>query len=77
MPAQLRGRVLGAITSGAWAAIPAGILLGGILVDAVGISATLFGIGICYVAVTVFGFFNPAFRELDRRPEGAREDPES
>jgi MFS family permease len=70
VPAQLRGRVLGAITSGAWAAIPAGILLGGILVDAVGVSATLLGIGICYVGVSVFGFFNPAFRDMDRRPDG-------
>jgi MFS-type transporter involved in bile tolerance (Atg22 family) len=59
--------VLGAVTSGAWAAIPAGILLGGILVDAFGVSATLVGIGICYVAVCVYGFFNPAFREMDRR----------
>jgi MFS family permease len=68
VPAELRGRVFGAITSGAWAAIPAGVLLGGIVVDAVGVAATLFGIGVCYVAVTAFGFFNPAFREMDRRP---------
>jgi predicted MFS family arabinose efflux permease len=73
VPAQLRGRVLGAVTSGAWAAIPAGILLGGILVDAMGVAATLLGIGVCYVAVAVLGFFNPAFREMDRRPvEGER-----
>ena len=69
VPANLRGRVLGAITSGVWAAIPAGILLGGLLVEAVGVSATLFAIGVCYVAVTLFGFVNPAFREMDRRPE--------
>jgi len=68
VPAHLRGRVIGAVTSGVWAAIPAGILLGGLLVDAIGVSATLFGIGVCYVAVTMFGFFNPAFREMDRRP---------
>jgi len=71
VPAHLRGRVLGAVTSGAWAAIPAGILLGGIMADAVGVSAALFGIGACYVAVSVFGFFNPAFREMDRLPGDA------
>lgn len=72
VPPHLRGRVLGAATSGVWAAIPAGILLGGLLVEAVGVSATLFATGACYLAVSVFGFFNPAFRELDRRaPAGA------
>jgi MFS family permease len=74
VPANLRGRVLGAVTSGAWAAIPAGILLGGVLVDAIGVSATLYGIGACYVVVCVYGFFNPAFREMDRRPGDATED---
>lgn len=67
VPAHLRGRVLGAATSGVWAAIPAGILLGGLLADAVGVARTLFAIGACYVAVATFGFFNPAFREMDRR----------
>ena len=68
VPKRLRGRVFGTITAGAWAAIPAGVLLGGLVVDAVGVGPTFFGIGICYVAVTVFGFFNPAFRELDAAP---------
>jgi MFS family permease len=68
VPAELRGRVYGAITAGAWAAIPAGVLLGGVVVDAVGVSATFLGIGLCYLAVTTYGFFNPAFREMDRRP---------
>ena len=69
VPAELRGRVYGAITAGAWAAIPAGVLLGGVAVDAVGVSATFLGIGLCYVAVSTYGFFNPAFREMDRRAE--------
>jgi MFS family permease len=65
IPAELRGRVLGVITAGAWAAIPLGVLLGGAVAEAVGVGPTLLGIGICYVAVTGYGFFNPAFRELD------------
>jgi MFS family permease len=34
VPAELRGRVFGAIRAGAWAAIPLGILLGGLVVSA-------------------------------------------
>jgi predicted MFS family arabinose efflux permease len=76
VPPNLRGRVLGAVTSGAWAAIPAGILLGGVLVDAVGVSATLYGVGACYVAVCMYGFFNPAFREMDHLPRAEHPDTE-
>jgi predicted MFS family arabinose efflux permease len=67
VPPEMRGRVFGAVKAGAWAAIPLGVLLGGVLVDVVGVAATFLGIGLCYVAVTVYGFFNPAFRELDHR----------
>ena len=66
IPAELRGRVIGAGTAGAWAAIPAGVLVGGAVVQAVGVGWTFLGIGVCYVAVTGYGFFNPAFREMDR-----------
>jgi MFS family permease len=66
VPAELRGRVIGATMAGAWAAIPAGVLLGGIVTGAFGVSATLLVIGLCYALVTAFGFFNPAFREMDR-----------
>jgi MFS family permease len=69
VPVRLRGRVFGALRGGAWASIPAGILLGGVVVDAVGVVATLLGIGFCYVLVTGYGFFNPAFREFDRRAD--------
>jgi len=65
VPTQLRGRVFGAVRGGAWAAIPLGILLGGGLVGAVGVAATLFVIGSCFAVVTGYGFFNPAFREMD------------
>jgi MFS family permease len=68
VPAELRGRVFGAVKAGAWASIPLGVLLGGVAVEVVGISATFLTVGVCYLAVTLYGFFNPAFRELDRRP---------
>jgi len=69
VPTRLRGRVFGATRAGAWASIPLGILLGGVAVQTLGVVSTLFIIGICYLAVTSYGFFNPAFREMDRRPE--------
>jgi len=69
VPVRLRGRVFGATRAGAWASIPLGILLGGVAVQTLGVMSTLFIIGICYLAVTSYGFFNPAFREMDRRPE--------
>ncbi|MBA3333217.1 MAG: MFS transporter, partial [Actinobacteria bacterium] len=71
VPTRLRGRVFGATRAGAWASIPLGILLGGVAVETLGVAATLLVIGLCYLAVTSFGFFNPAFREMDRRPEDA------
>jgi MFS family permease len=67
VPVELRGRVFGAVKAGAWAAIPLGVLLGGVIVEAVGVAATFFGIGVCYLAVTSYGFFNPAFREMESR----------
>jgi MFS family permease len=67
VPPAMRGRVFGAVKAGAWAAIPLGVLLGGVIVDAVGVAATFLGIGICYLGITGYGFLNSAFRELDRR----------
>jgi MFS family permease len=70
VPTELRGRVFGAVRAGAWAAIPLGTLVGGVVVDAIGVAATFLAIGVCYVLVTAYGFFNPAFRELDRKAPG-------
>jgi predicted MFS family arabinose efflux permease len=66
IPPALRGRVLGAITAGAWASIPAGALLGGLVIAWFGLERTLVVIGACYLAVTAFGLVNPAFPEMDR-----------
>jgi MFS family permease len=71
IPVALRGRVLGTSTAVAYAAIPLGIVVGGLLVEAIGVGRTLFAVGLCYFAVTAYGFFNPAFREMDVRPERA------
>ncbi|HYI74424.1 MAG TPA: MFS transporter, partial [Gaiellaceae bacterium] len=65
VPTNLRGRVFGAARAGAWSAIPLGILLGGVLVETAGVAVTFLGIGIAYAALVAYGFFNPAFREMD------------
>ena len=65
VPVDLRGRVFGAVRGGAWASIPLGILIGGVLVESAGVTATFLGIGVCYVLVVSYGFINPAFGELD------------
>lgn len=71
VPTELRGRVFGAVRAGAWAAIPLGILVGGALVATIGVAATFLAIGLSYTAVVGYGFFNPAFKEMDRRRRGA------
>ncbi|HUG65830.1 MAG TPA: MFS transporter [Gaiellaceae bacterium] len=69
VPTELRGRVFGAVRAGAWAAIPLGILVGGVLVETIGVAATFLAIGIAYAAVVGYGFFNPAFRDMDSASE--------
>ena len=69
VPTQLRGRVFGAVRGGAWAAIPLGTLLGGVIVGAAGVAATFLAIGVLLALVVAYGFVNPAFREMDRRSE--------
>jgi MFS family permease len=66
VPTQLRGRVFGAVRGGAWAAIPLGTLVGGVLVGAIGVAPTFLAIGVLLALVVAYGFVNPAFREMDR-----------
>jgi MFS family permease len=65
VPAELRGRVFGAITAGALMAMPVGVLLGGYLTDTIGVQPMFFGIAACYLAVTLSMLFNPALREMN------------
>jgi MFS family permease len=69
IPPHMRGRVLGATVAGAYLAIPAGALLGGLVVEQFGVAATLAAIGVCYLAVTSAGVFNRTFRQMDPQPE--------
>jgi MFS family permease len=69
IPVVMRGRVLGTVTAAAYSAIPLGILGGGLLIESIGVGPTLLAIGLCYLAVTSYGLVNPAFREMEKRPE--------
>jgi MFS family permease len=72
---ELRGRVFGAVRGGAWAAIPLGILVGGVAVAAIGAPATFLAMGVLLAIVVGYGFLNPTFRELDRSPREFATDP--
>lgn len=67
VPAALRGRVFGVITSIAWLAIPAGRLLGGYLVEWVGLILALGGVALLYVLATTNMYRLRALRDMDRR----------
>ncbi|MDQ4045657.1 MAG: MFS transporter, partial [Chloroflexota bacterium] len=66
IPAEMRGRVFGVITSLAWVSIPAGRLLAGYLIEGIGLIPTLTATAIAYVGVTMSMFLIPAFKEMDR-----------
>ena len=76
IPAPMLGRVSSLFSSMAWSLMPLGGLLGGILVDHVGITAALVGVGAAYLLVTLTPALDRTWRELDRRPEvPARQEP--
>jgi len=72
VPPHLRGRVFGTITAGAWAAMPLGTLLGGVLTEQLGVQPLLIGLGLTYLATTLAMAFIPAMRAMNRRAEADR-----
>ncbi len=69
VPPHMRGRVFGAITAGAWIAMPLGMLLGGILTQNLGTFVMMIGLAICYFITTLSMAFIPAMREMNRKPQ--------
>jgi MFS family permease len=67
VPSHMRGRVFGAITAGAWIAMPLGMLLGGILTDRLGTFIMLIALAITYFITTVSMAFIPAMKEMNRK----------
>jgi predicted MFS family arabinose efflux permease len=71
IPPSMRGRVFGAVTAGAWIAMPLGMLLGGILTDRLGTLFMLIGLGITYFITTLSMAFIPAMKEMNRKPQAS------
>jgi MFS family permease len=68
IPPNMRGRVFGAITAGAWLAMPLGMLLGGVLTDRFGTFPMLIGLGISNLITTLSMAFIPAMKGMNRKP---------
>ena len=64
-PPQLRGRVVGVMTSLAYAAGPLGFMLGGPLTDATGLRMTFLVLAIPMIAIGLASLRLSSLRELD------------
>lgn len=73
-PDQLLGRVIGLLTSAAYALAPIGYLIGGWLYTALGAAATLLVLGIALTAISVACGLSRGLRLLDR-PQAKQEGP--
>jgi MFS family permease len=68
-PVELRGRVVGVMTSMTYAAGPIGFMLAGPLVDAFGLQVTFLVLAVPILAIGVLCPWVPALRELDDEPD--------
>jgi MFS family permease len=66
VPVIMRGRVFGVITALAWAAMPLGSLIAGVLTDRLGLTSLLIGIGLIYIAATLSMGIIPAMRGMNK-----------
>ncbi|HEX2295032.1 MAG TPA: MFS transporter [Actinomycetota bacterium] len=64
IPEEMRGRALGIIRALAWMAIPLGGLVGGWLIEAIGLRATFLSLGGLYVATALSSAVNPGLRQI-------------
>jgi MFS family permease len=69
VPADMRGRVFGTITAGAWMTMPLAMLVSGVLTEQLGLRPVLIACGVTYLIATVSAIFVPAMHELDQRPQ--------
>lgn len=75
VPVELRGRVLGVGTAGAYVAIPLGALAAGFAVDALGIGGTFAVMAAAWLIVSATIWFNPGIRQMDAAPDQAASSP--
>ena len=69
VPAQMRARVNGAVSAGAWSAMPLGAIGAGVLLEQVGVLTSLLVFGAAYVAIVAWPFVLPVWRLLERDAE--------
>ena len=67
VPGPLRGRVFGSLSAGVLAGSPLGVLAAGISIERIGLTPTLVGIALLYLAITLTTALNPATRLMDER----------
>ncbi|MFG2834798.1 MFS transporter [Streptomyces zaomyceticus] len=68
VPDALRSRVMGATTAGVLLTTPLGGVAAGLLVERVGLTATLLGVGGLYLLATLSPLVFPAWRAMDAEP---------
>jgi MFS family permease len=66
VPSDMRGRVLGMLTAGAWMTMPLGMLVGGALTEELGARTLLIAIAAVYITATISLNFIPVLRDMDR-----------
>ena len=71
IPPDMRGRVFGAVTAGAWMAMPFGMLLGGVLTEKFSYLPMLIALGVTYFFTTISMAFIPAMKEMNRKVQAA------
>lgn len=69
IPDALVGRVSSMNTAICWSLMPLGGLVGGLLVQHLGLASALWGVGAAYLLVTMTPLLVPSFREFDTRPD--------
>lgn len=67
IPVGMRGRIFGAIQAGAWIAMPLGVLLGGVLTEALGLMPLLIAMGAIYLATTLSISLIPGMRGMEKK----------
>jgi len=67
VPRELQARVLAVVGSLAWAGIPFGALLGGLLVNATSLTTAITVAAGLYFVATLDPILRPAWRLMDRR----------
>lgn len=67
VPGEMRGRVFGVVTAVAFAAVPLGILLAGLLLQWIGLQPTLLCLASSYLLVTLSLLLNQELKAMDEK----------